>query len=150
MLTKEQVIEDIYNGTIRNTLQSNEKEYMAIILTLNIEENLLNEIKSNWKSYKAVKTVDENAANIMYEELLNSINKMDTKLLKNEVPLTDEIVEGLVTDLVSALLYYDRKSDDEISHERIMSYFKNDKNKIVIMTEKFNQALSDYLETDND
>lgn len=150
MLTKEQVIEEIYNGDIHNTLQSNEKEYMSIILSLNIEEDLLNEIKANWKSYKAVKSVDENASNIMYEKLLNSIDKMDTKLLKTDIPLSDEVVEALVSDLVGALLYYDRKSDDEISSERINSYFKNDETKISIMAEKFKMYLENYIKSNDD
>jgi hypothetical protein len=150
MLTKEQVIEEIYNGDIHNTLQSNEKEYMSIIFSLNIEEDLLNEIKANWKSYKAVKSVDENASNIMYEKLLNSIDKMDTKLLKTDIPLSDEVVEALVSDLVGALLYYDRKSDDEISSERINSYFKNDETKISIMAEKFKMYLENYIKSNDD
>lgn len=150
MLTKEQVIEEIYNGDIHNTLQSNEKEYMSIIFSLNIEEDLLNEIKANWKSYKAVKSVDENASNIMYEKLLNSIDKMDTKILKTDIPLSDEVVEALVSDLVGALLYYDRKSDDEISSERINSYFKNDENKISIMAEKFKMYLENYIKSNDD
>lgn len=150
MLTKEQVIEEIYNGDIHNTLQSNEKEYMSIIFSLNIEEDLLNEIKANWKSYKAVKSIDENASNIMYEKLLNSIDKMDTKLLKTDIPLSDEVVESLVSDLVGALLYYDRKSDDEISPERINSYFKNNETKISIMAEKFKMYLENYIKSNDD
>lgn len=140
-----ELLQEINYRKLGARFKENEDETIEMILSLPINENEKKSIEKSFESYKKVKNIDESVKELALKKLLNNIYNIEIHEIIANQPLDDLEVEGIVKDLVSKFLYYDRKSDDVVNPDRIQNYFSKNPSKISNIAKVFEIQIKKYL-----
>ena len=100
-------------------------------------EELLLEIEDYYQAYS------QNKSPRFKTLLIRSIQKIDYKELMADVPVSDEILSNVIQDLVSNFVYYDRKSDEDLTVDQLQNFFNSDPMALYKCVSLFKKHLED-------
>src|SRR5690606_20967235 len=100
-------------------------------------EELLLEIEDYYQAYS------QNKSPRFKTLLIRSIQKIDYKELMADVPVSDELLSNVIQDLVSSFVYYDRKSDEDLTVDQLQNFFNSDPMALYKCVSLFKKHLED-------
>ncbi len=132
--------------SINEYIRENSEGFIEVISELKIYNDSMPKILKYFESYNKIKDIDLESSNLILEKINDELYSINTRDLLDDAPISDETLKALISDLASSLLYYDRKSDSEISPTRINSYLSKNKDKIDLMIEEFKKSILEALD----
>lgn len=109
-----------HESLISSELDNDPISFMLEIKKTVENKELLLEIEDYYQAYSQIKSPRFKTL------LIRSIQKIDYKELMADVPVSDEILSNVIQDLVSDFVYYDRKSDEDLTVDQIQNFFNSD------------------------
>lgn len=129
--------------TIKNLKPEQFNSLYAIIHNFKIycsDKKLVSEVEDLRNAYTMTKNND------VFYLLIKKMDSFNITYFYDQKPISDEEMDNIISDLVRNFLHDDRKNDEELSRVRIEKYLEQTPDAPERLSEKFKNALKEYLE----
>lgn len=134
----EKLVEILKDESLISSALDNDPLALILEIKKTVEnEELLLEIEDYYQAYS------QNKSPRFKTLLIRSIQKIDYKELMADVPVSDEILSNVIQDLVSNFVYYDRKSDEDLTVDQLQNFFNSDPMALYKCVSLFKKHLED-------
>ena len=134
----EKLVEILKDESLISSELDNDPLALILEIKKTVEnEELLLEIEDYYQAYS------QNKSPRFKTLLIRSIQKIDYKELMADVPVSDEILSNVIQYLVSNFVYYDRKSDEDLTVDQLQNFFNSDPMALYKCVSLFKKHLED-------
>lgn len=129
--------------TITNLKPEQFNSLYAIIHNFKIycsDKKLVSEVEDLQNAYTMTKNKD------VFYLLIKKMDSFNITYFYDQMPISDQEMDDIISDLVHNLVHDGRKDDEELSKVRIEKYLENTPDAPERLSEKFKNALKEYME----
>lgn len=129
--------------TITNLKPEQFNSLYAIIHNFKIycsDKKLVSEVEDLQNAYTMTKNKD------VFYLLIKKMDSFNITYFYDQMPISDEEMDNIISDLVHNLVHDGRKDDEELSKVRIEKYLEQTPDAPERLSEKFKKALKEYMD----